>query len=226
VQLLHGEPGSVLIWAALEPMLRARGFDVQIGDRNERLRPVGRPPVPTVIVGHGFGAAGAVARAANAPERTRALVLVAPALRSGRVPVADRILAAPIIGPAVAGLVLRALGRTRLRPLLADRVGLTPTQIEHLGYTPSRRQIWRRFVVEQRRLVSEARSLRRLLGQVRCPTFVIAGQHDRMVSFADASALVSRLPRCTFTTTDTGHLIPIDDPGAVLSAVLRAHQAP
>jgi hypothetical protein len=36
------------------------------------------------------------------------------------------------------------------------------------------------------------------------------------------AALSRKLPHSQLVTTDTGHLIPLDDPGTVVKAVLRA----
>jgi len=234
--------------------LRERGLDVRLA-RSSLVEADGRTPAgdgafdetanattlrrllqqpcsaPEVIVGHGFGAAIAVALAAKSPRRTRALILVAPALRPAAIGALDRLLAARGLGPTLAWLGFRGAGLALRqswlrRRLLVDRGGLSTEQAAEVVRGFERGDAWRVFAIEQRRLVCDARRFHRLLGEIHCPTFVIAGRDDRIASWASVCALAERLRGSRLIATDTGHLIPIEDPAAVLNAVLRAHGLP
>jgi pimeloyl-ACP methyl ester carboxylesterase len=238
VLLIHGRPGSALIWAHLEPLLRARGLPVQVVEAlddpaadaaalAQLLERQGRSPL--VIVGHGSGAGAAVAMAATAPGCVRALILVAPTLQPPQLPAFGRALAAPVLGPAIAWLGFRAAGLAFRVPsvrrrLLIEKAGLTTTQAAQVVHSFSRGRAWRRFTIEQRRLVDEDKSVRRLLDQIGCPTLVIAGRHDRVAPFPVVSTLAAQLPGALLVPTETGHLIPVDEPDIVLNAVLRARE--
>jgi pimeloyl-ACP methyl ester carboxylesterase len=97
VLLIHGQPGSALIWTHILPLLRAYGlrtFAVEQRDDSQasgeavdqfanaaalgRLLDEQQRP-PAIIVGHSHGAGLALALAATVPRHVRALVLVAPA---------------------------------------------------------------------------------------------------------------------------------------------------
>jgi pimeloyl-ACP methyl ester carboxylesterase len=110
------------------------------------------------------------------------------------------------------------------RRLLHERAGLTGAQAEQVVRAFTRGTTWRRFTIERRQLRRDAQQLNRRLGEIQCPTFVIAGRNDHVVSYPIVSALAARLPDAQLVSTDTGHLIPIDDPQAVLDTVLRAHE--
>jgi pimeloyl-ACP methyl ester carboxylesterase len=242
VLLIHGGSGSALIWAHLEPLLRNRGLPVQVVEAPQhpaaeltadaavlahRLEP--RSGGRRVIVGHGSGAGVAVALAATAPDCAQALILIAPTLQPPVIPLLGRALAAPVLGSAIAWLGFRAAGLAfRLpslrRRLLVDGAGLTTTQAAQVMHSFSRGRAWRRFSIEQRRRVDEDKRLRRLLDQIDCPTLIIAGRHDRVALFAVVSVLAGQLPGALLVPTDSGHLIPVDEPDLVLNAVLRARE--
>ncbi len=243
VLLINGQPGSSLIWTRIEPLLQARGMDVfgcddagpvldQFAQASTLARRLGdERRSPAVIVGHGFGAGTALALAAWVPERVRALVLVAPMLRAGGIPFVDRVLATPAIGPVASWLGFRTAGLAFHLPwlrrrFLLERGGLTAGQADQVVRSFTRGHSWRRFCRERRNLAGDARRLQRMLGQVECPTFVIAARNDRVAPFPTVSALAARVAGdARLITTDSGHLIPIDDPGVVLNTVLRAQKA-
>jgi pimeloyl-ACP methyl ester carboxylesterase len=245
VLLIHGQPGSALIWTHVLPLLRAYGLrtfaveqrdDSQTGGEavdqfanaaalgrrlDERQRP------PAVIVGHSHGAGLAMALAATAPRHVRALVLVAPAVGPRSISITDRILATPILGPSLAWLGFHAAGLAlRVGPLrdriLNKLVKLSGTDAKHVARRISHGTPWRSFATEQRRLVTYARCLHHGLDQLTCPILIVAGTADPVAAPRLVTALAKRLPGAETITTDTGHLIPIDDPEAVTTAILRA----
>jgi pimeloyl-ACP methyl ester carboxylesterase len=182
---------------------------------------------PAVIVGHSLGAGIALALAANAPQHVRALVLVAPAVGAQSITITDRLLAAPILGPSLIWFGFRALGLAlHLAPLrsrvLTKRVGLSAGDSKEVVRRITYGNTWRSFIVEQRHLVADAVRLRDQIRRIDCPVLIVAGSRDRIATAGVVRALSKHLPGAEVTMTNTGHLIPIDDPEAVASAVQSA----
>lgn len=247
VLLIHGQPGSSLIWTRVLPLLRSRGLRVLAVDRPGYGHTGGpaldqfanaaaiaqvldeRQSSPAVIVGHSLGAGIALALAANAPHHVRALVLIAPAAGPSAITVTDHLLAAPLIGPALTWSGFRAAGLALHIPplrqrILTDRIGLSPTEGKEVVHRITHGQVWRSFTVEQRHLVTDAHRLQERFCEIHCPVVIVAGTRDRIARPRLVATLARQLPESTITKTDTGHLIPIDDPETVVKAVLRALQ--
>jgi pimeloyl-ACP methyl ester carboxylesterase len=245
VLLIHGQPGSALFWTQVLPLLHRHGLRVLAVDRPGYGHTGGaaidqfgnaaalsqilqeKHMAPAVIVGHSLGAGIALALAAIAPDHVRALVLVAPAAGPNAITTTDRVLAAPIIGATLSWLAFRAAGLALHVPLLrqrvlTDRIGLSTTEADEVIRRITHDQVWRSFTAEQRHLITDAHLLQQRLGEIQCPVVIVSGTHDRIVRPRMITAITRRLPESCLTTTNTGHLIPIDDPTAVLNAVLHA----
>jgi pimeloyl-ACP methyl ester carboxylesterase len=245
VLLIHGQPGSSLIWTRVRPLLSACGLHVLSIDRpgyghatGEALNQFGNAAAiaavldeqhtaPAIVVGHSLGAGIALALAATAPHHVRALVLVAPAAGPTAISATDRALAAPVLGPALSWLGFRAVGVALHLPvlrrrILTERIGLSATDADDVVRRITRGQVWRSFTVEQRHLVTDAHLIGDSLGGITCPVVILAGTRDRIVRPRIVAAIARQLPEANLITTDTGHLIPIDDPDAVVNGVLRA----
>jgi pimeloyl-ACP methyl ester carboxylesterase len=245
VLLIHGQPGSSLIWTRVHPLLSACGLHVLSIDRPGYGHTRGHAlnqfdnaaaiaavldeqhAAPAIVVGHSLGAGIALALAATAPHHVRALVLIAPAAGPTAITATDRALAAPVLGPTLSWLGFRAAGLALHLPvlrrrILTERIGLTATEADDVVRRITRGQIWRSFTVEQRHLVTDAHRLQHHLGGITCPAVIIAGTRDRIVRPKIVAAIARQLPEANLITTDAGHLIPIDDPDAVVNGVLRA----
>jgi pimeloyl-ACP methyl ester carboxylesterase len=243
--LIHGQPGSSLIWTRVLPLLRGRGVrtvavdspsnghaGVEAADLVTRAATLARlleqqQRSPAVIVGHGYGAGIALALAATAPRHVRALVLVAPAVGPQSTSLADRLLAAPVLGPWLTWLGFRAAGLALHLPalrqrILTARVGLGVSDVKRVVRGLTYGTTWRSFVLQQRRLVTDARRLHETLSRIRCPVVIVAGTRDDIATPLAVTDLGRRLPGSEVITIDTGHLIPIDAPDVVASAVLSA----
>jgi pimeloyl-ACP methyl ester carboxylesterase len=61
-----------------------------------------------------------------------------------------------------------------------------------------------------------------LLGQVKAPVTVIAGNHDRVIPIANAEFLYQRLPVCRVVTVDAGHFVWEEAPAHYAETVLQA----
>jgi pimeloyl-ACP methyl ester carboxylesterase len=246
VLLLNGPPGTPFIWYRVLPVLRSRGLQPctvkrpdypsvagQAGDPFAAAADIAQllddqQHSPAVIVGHSLGVGVALALAATAPHHVRALVLVAPAAGVQPISIADRLLAAPILGPAVSCLGFRAAGLALHLPalrrgILTTRAGFNARDAGELVREITFGTIWRKFAKEQRRLVSDARRRNQALASIDCPVLVIAGTHDRILARRSVRALRRLLPVSeVIATTAARHLIPIDDPDSIADAVLRA----
>jgi pimeloyl-ACP methyl ester carboxylesterase len=247
VLLLDGPPETPFMWHRVLPVLRSRGVQPCTVKRPDKPATAGQADdpyttaaadiaqllddqqrCPAVIVGYSFGAGTALALAASAPRHVRALVLVAPAAGLQSISIADRLLAAPMIGPVVTCLGFRLAGVALHLPalrrgILTTRAGLNARDAKQFVRHITFGSTWRTFASVQRRLVSDARRRNQQLSRIDCPVLIVAGTHDRIVAPRTGTALRRLLPGSeVITTAATGHLIPIDDPDSVADAVLRA----
>ena len=245
VLLIHGQPGSSLIWARVRPLLDHCGLRVLAIDRpgygytggpaaNQFDNAAALAKVldeqvqsPAVVVGHSLGAGIAIALAASNPRHVKALVLIAPAAGPSAITVTDRILAMPFLGSALTWLGFRAAGLALHMPLLRDRllidrIGLTAAEAKEVVRRVTYGNVWRSFTTEQRHLVADAHRLVSHCGKVECPVVIVAGTHDHIAPPRSVAAMAKCLPDTKLFNTETGHLIPIDDPDAVVNAVLHA----
>lgn len=168
----------------------------------------------------GFSMGGYVAReiVRQAPERVEALALIAtstrpdsPTLRSSKVAVGR---AAPTV--SFAGLSRTAIA-TSLHPdrqqdaALIERIRMMGVR---LGATAFRQQS-----------MLERQDDSGLLGQIDCPTLIVAASHDRLRSMEEAQVLHKGIAHSEFAVIDNcGHMIPIEAPEAlahVLSVWLK-----
>jgi pimeloyl-ACP methyl ester carboxylesterase len=242
VLLIHGQPGTSVVWNRVREMLETLGLHVIVVDRpgyghdseaatdqfNNAARLsalLGDEETPAVVVGHSLGAGIAALMAVIAPRHVRALVLVAPAVGASAVTPTDRLLAAPLVGPTLSWLGFRTAGIVlRLPPVrrrvLTVRAGLSPTQADDVLAHLTRGHTWRSFTIEQRHFVAEAHRMRRRIGDVTCPVVIVAGVRDRLTRPKVVSDLAKQLPTARVRKVDAGHLIPLDHPRSVVSAVL------
>ena len=102
--------------------------------------------------------------------------------------------------------------------ILTTRVGLSASDAKHVVRRLTSGPTWRSFVLQQRRLVTDAHALHRTCAGSTCPVVIVAGTRDDIATPRAVITLGRRLPGSEVITTDTGHLIPIDDPDAVASA--------
>lgn len=170
------------------------------------------PPTFTLV---GFSMGGYVAReiVRQAPARVRALALIAtstkpdsPALRSSKQAVGR---AAPSV--AFAGLSRTAIA-TSVHPDRAQDAALIE-RIRMMGVRLGAAAFRQQSMLERRDDSS-------LLGQIQCPTLVVAASHDRLRSLEEAQVLHRGISQSEFALIeDCGHMIPLEAPDA-LAAVL------
>ena len=244
VVLLHGQPGTAADWEAvmerLPPQLHAVAVDRPGYGASQRqaagftanaqavLDDLDKRGVETaVLVGHSWAGGVALQAAALAPQRVRAVVLLA-GVGPGSVGIVDWLLAAPVFGPLSAQLMWRWtpwIARTRLA-WLSRRHGrpLYPGELVFLqvwgqkggGVEP----LWRAFLTEQRALLKELADLEAALPSIGVPVLLLADPADQIVPIMTAQRLESELPdACLRLVEHAGHDLPRRAPGAVAEAI-------
>jgi pimeloyl-ACP methyl ester carboxylesterase len=245
VVVLHGQPGSAVDWQRVIPLLSAR-FTVIAPDRPGYGRTGGVAAdftenavavahllddlsVPrATIVGYSWGGGVALAFAQLFPARTAGLVLAASVGPGERFRWEDRILAAPLLGDALAALTLGMAGpliRSTTLKRLADRhlAGRTREAVSVLrGLITGRgdTRVWRSFVIEQRVLLRDIEGLGPGLARMTAPTAVVNGSADRLVPPQVARRLTAEIPGAVHTViAGAHHLLLLNQPEAIASAV-------
>jgi uncharacterized protein (TIRG00374 family) len=242
--LLHGQPGSAADWAALLARLpdplhavakdrpgygasqrTAAGFAVNaqavLDDLDERSVDA------AVLVAHSWAGGAALLAARLAPQRVKAVVLLA-GVGPGSVSIADWLLAAPVIGPLAAQVMWRWtpwIARARLA-WLSSREGRALDPGEHSALQvwgekqAAAEPRWRAFLTEQRALLSELAELEGALPSIRVPVLLLADPADQIVPIMTAHRLLGELPDARLRLiSDAGHNLPRRAPGAVAEAI-------
>jgi pimeloyl-ACP methyl ester carboxylesterase/uncharacterized membrane protein YbhN (UPF0104 family) len=242
--LLHGQPGSAADWDAVLARLPAHlhavakdrpgygasqrsagGFaanaQVIVDDLDAR------GVDAAILVAHSWAGGAALLAARMAPQRVKAVVLLA-GVGPGSVSIVDWLLAAPVIGPLASQVMWRWtpwIARLRLawlrgregRPLdPGEHLSLQVWGEKHSGPEPR----WRAFLTEQRALLSELAELEAELPSIGVPVLLLADPADQIVPIMTAQRLVSELPHARLRLiSDAGHHLPRRAPGAVAEAI-------
>jgi len=242
--LLHGQPGSPADWQAviarLPPQLHASAAD-RPGYGTSR-RPAGgftanaqavlddldsRGVRNAVLVGHSWGGGVALRAASLAPDRVRAVVLLA-GVGPGCDTSLDWLLAAPGIGELSSLLAFRWtpwIARARLA-WLRRRHGRPPypgesASLQVWGHTGEGSwPLWRTFLIEQRALLRELDELEAAAESIRVPVLLIADPADRVVPVKTSHRLADLLPDSRLILVEgAGHHLPRRAPRAVADAM-------
>jgi uncharacterized protein (TIRG00374 family) len=242
--LLHGQPGSAADWTAVLDRLpsqlhavakdrpgygasqrSAAGFTANaqavLDDLDER------GVDSAVLVAHSWAGGAALQTAHLAPDRVKAVVLLA-GVGPGSVNIVDWLLAAPVIGPFAAQVMWRWtpwIARARLawlrrragRPLdPGEHLSLQVWAEKHTGAEPR----WRAFLTEQRALLGELAELEGALPSIGVPVLLLADPADQIVPIMTAQRLAGELPKARLRLiSDAGHHLPRRAPDAVTEAI-------
>lgn len=248
VLLLHGQPGTGGDWDHVVPRLASR-YTVVVPDRPGYGASGGRATgfagnaraavdlldrlslPPTVFVGHSWAGGVALAAAIAHPERVAGLVLVSSVGPGEHLGWSDRLLAAPLIGDALAvatigGLGL-VLGDSRVQRLADRHLSGRPHEafVALTRLTRGGSLVGRSFVTEQRALLDELEELGPGLGAITAPTAVVHGLADHVVPASVAEGLAAAIPGADLRLVPgAGHLLPHDRPQEVADGVNRVAQ--
>ncbi|MCC2958367.1 alpha/beta hydrolase [Massilia sp. IC2-477] len=195
------------------PVLHA---DLRHDDSIEAMAARAVAAAPGSFIPVGFSMGGYIAReiARLAPERVRALVLIAtstradtPSLRQSR----------GTVGKAAASVSFSGLSKTAIATSLHPQQAGNDALIDRVRAMGVRLggEVFRR----QSSIVRT--SDRERLHEIRCPTLVIAAGQDRLRSCEEAEELHAGLPASDFALIeDSGHMLPIEAPEALLAVML------
>jgi pimeloyl-ACP methyl ester carboxylesterase len=179
-----------------------------------------------VVAGASGGGTWAIWFALDRPERVRGLVLLGsvPLLPGARIPIGIRLLATPVLGDLL-GRTMRP-GRRMLQRLMSS-VGEGDTILRHPDLFDSLIEAARdpiaaaANVAEFRALISPlgtrpaTRIRRDDLRRVTVPTLMIWGDHDPVVSVADAEAAAKLIPGARLEVLPAGHVPQLGNPNRV-----------
>lgn len=59
------------------------------------------------------------------------------------------------------------------------------------------------------------------LAEIRCPTLIVAGHHDRLRCLEEANELHNGIPESKLVVLETGHMIPLEAPGELARVLLE-----
>lgn len=165
----------------------------------------------------GFSMGGYVAReiVRQAPERVKALILIATSARGDTEVQAKRkaALAAQPDTSGFRGLSTSAIA-TSLHPDNAARADLI-SRIQAMGQRLGGE-------VFRRQSLLDRQDERASLGSITCPTLVIAGDDDKLRSRAEARELHEGIPGSDFEVIEgTGHMIPLEAPERLVEVIAQ-----
>lgn len=232
VVLLHGLGASMYAWRHAIPPLVEAGFRVialdhqgfGFSDRPERgyaNADYVRLTVAfldtlrindAVLVGHSMGGQIALEVALAQPERLRGLALISSAGLGVRFPLLLRAARWPIVGSIAAALRNRWFTAVILRSQYANPANLTEADVDQY-YAPVAEPEYGRAL---RRALREYRfdALRDRTPEVRVPTLVLWGEHDRLIPVTVGRSLAARLERVAFFLVPrAGHMPHEEAPG-------------
>jgi pimeloyl-ACP methyl ester carboxylesterase len=208
----HGRtPGAVV--ADFRPETLAAGIMALLNSRGIS---------QAVVVGNSLGGSLALLLAHHYPERVAALVLIAPAAASPRVPLIFHPLRLQGLGLIVATVMGPWILPVALRMIYHNRELITPEVVA--GYAPTFSTLVHRLAL--RRLCRETNPwplnrVKDLLQGIHQPVSLIWGQEDRILPVQQADFLKANLPQAEFhLLPDTGHAPQEESPVTVNEIII------
>ena len=186
-----------------------------------------RVTTPVDLAGLSFGAAIVTNFADRYPERVRSLIYVDPVFNTGRRlhPEERSSLAWNIYMVLRGGSEAMALGQLDdfLHP---ERHPEWPARFRVQLQFKGTREALRRTRAAIAVAPHQGEQIRRV-GQHPRPVLLLWGRQDRGVPISESKALLAAMPRATFVPVDSaGHLPHLEQPAAVVSAVIRFFRTP
>ncbi|WP_036172523.1 alpha/beta fold hydrolase [Massilia sp. 9096] len=212
ILLVPGFMADETLWNDLLPRLAPFGPVVHADLRHDATieamarRALESAPETFLLVGFSMG--GYVAReiARLAPARVRALVLIATSTRPDTPSLQKK---KGAIGRADASIAFSGLSRTAVASSLHPKDRNNDALIERVRAMGTRLggEVFRR-----QSMLERPGDLDRL-NEIRCPTLVIAADHDQLRSMEEAQEMQAGIAGAAFAViADSGHMIPIEAP--------------
>ncbi|MDQ2838212.1 MAG: alpha/beta hydrolase [Actinomycetota bacterium] len=188
---------------------------------------------PTVLLGHSWAGGVAALAAAEPAAAELAGAELAGAELAGLVLLSsvgpscllriDRVLAAPVLGEAIAFATLR-LGRPIISRKAASLIiGGQPVADRPFalasGLAMRTRPLWQSFLTEQRALLRELPFLEQALGRITVPTQVISGTEDQLIPEQTPQALLAAIPQAGGHRIAGAHDLQLRQPDEVARLV-------
>jgi pimeloyl-ACP methyl ester carboxylesterase len=220
ILLIPGFMADETLWTDMMPALERFGPVLHADLRHDTSveamarRALASAPSDFLLVGFSMGGYVARAIARQAPERVRALVLVATSTRPDTPALQQR---KGAIGKAAPSIAFSGLSRTAVATSLHPRERDNEELIERVRAMGVRLggEVFRRQSVLDR-----PGDLDRL-GEIHCPTLVVAAAQDRLRSLEEAREMADGIAGATLAVIeDSGHMIPIEAPGRLLEVVV------
>jgi pimeloyl-ACP methyl ester carboxylesterase len=221
ILLVPGFMADETLWSDLLPRLAPFGpvayADLRHDTTIEAMaqRALAAIDAPTFLL-VGFSMGGYVARAIArlAPERVRALVLIATSTRPDTPSLQKR---KGAIGRADPSIAFSGLSRIAVASSLHPKARHNDVLIERVRAMGVRLggEVFRR-----QSMLERPGDLDRLHG-IRCPTLVVAADHDGLRSMEEAKEMQAGIAGAEFAVIeDSGHMIPIEAPARLADAIV------
>jgi pimeloyl-ACP methyl ester carboxylesterase len=219
--LIPGFMADRELWTLLEPKLDEFGPIVHADiSKDDSILAMARrvltdsPKEKFMLIGFSLG--GYVARevARLAPDRANALVLVATSSRGDTAGQARRKASAT----GIPARPFKGLSRSSIAE------SLHPSRVADTDLIASIREMGARLghdtFLRQSRLARESDF--KSLGEIRCPTLIVAAEQDRIRSLDEALELNIGIPNSTLEIIrECGHMIPMEQPSALATLIKR-----
>jgi pimeloyl-ACP methyl ester carboxylesterase len=180
-----------------------------------------------VLAGHSMGGMTIMSLATHRPEvqaeRVHALVLVATAAADmgAGAPLAERAAAGLISSPAVSLALRSAAGHRFVRGVFGDDPVRSHVDLTGALFADTVPHVRAGFM-----LAMSTMNLLEGIGTIGVPTTVMVGSRDRLTAPARAAQLVAAIPGAHLVTLPgRGHMLPLEDPDAVVAEIERAFHA-
>jgi pimeloyl-ACP methyl ester carboxylesterase len=243
VLLLHAQPGGAADWDPVVAAIGGRvptlaidrpGYDGHSqpgGIAHSAQAAIARLDAHgierTVIVGLSYGGGVAAWIAALHPERVEALVLISPAANLASLAPFDRVLAAPVIGPAITASILGGAGSLSLVAPIRRRVsaawGIPEPYVRRKGASLLTLATLRTFVVEQRALFDDLPLLDAVVSRITAPTTIMIGSRDTIVPPAANRRLARHIAGARLFELDGArHALAFTHPTRVAELIVEA----
>lgn len=167
----------------------------------------------------GFSMGGFVAREMirQAPERVERLILIATSSQQDSQQARSFKTATAKSLSASQG-AFRGLGHKAIALSLSEK----QADNEHLQSQIHQMSLRMGKEAYCRQLLMARNSDTHLLGQISCPTLVIAAQQDRMRSVQESRTLCEHIPQARLEIIDdSGHMLPLEQPAALMQVMQR-----